>query len=291
MQLKDLGKTGVKVAEIGMGTSGMGFGTHNSDEKSLQLGLDLGMTFIDTAESYGSEELVGQAIRNRRDVFVATKVSQNHLRYDSVLKACESSLKHLKISCIDLYQVHWPNPRIPISETMRAMENLADAGKIRFIGVSNFSVQQTKETQEALSKHELASNQVEYSLLDRTIERDLLTHCIREKITLIAYTPLAAGSIAQLRGGKAAMLDRIAAHYQKTRCQTAMNYLTSSLCVIAIPKAAKPDHVRENAGASGWRLSNDDRYQISQTSFPFPPMKRLRRWGLSAARKAYHLKI
>lgn len=150
MELKNLGNTSVKVPEIGMGTWKMGQpaglrGYDSFELKSLQLGIELGMTLIDTAEIYGSERLVGHAIRNRRgEVFVATKVSASHLNYDGVLKACESSLRNLNIDAIDLYQVHWPNPSVPISETMRAMEKLADAGKTRFISVSNFSVEQMK---------------------------------------------------------------------------------------------------------------------------------------------------
>jgi diketogulonate reductase-like aldo/keto reductase len=167
--------------------------------EALQLGYRLGMCFVDTAEMYGSghsEELVAESLKNTNEkVFVASKVSPQHFNYDNVLKSCQASLKRLEMKQLDLYQLHWPNPRIPISETMRAMEKLANDGLIRHIGVSNFSVQQMKDAQNALSKHHVVSNQVEYSLVDRSIESDILPYCQKNKITVIAYSPLGQGKI------------------------------------------------------------------------------------------------
>ncbi len=236
---------------------------------ALKLGLELGMTLVDTAEMYAaghSEEIVARAVKPRRDeVFIATKVSQEHLRYHDVIKSCESSLKRLETNYIDLYQVHWPNPSIPISETMKAMEHLVAEGKIRHIGVSNFSVQQTREAQDALSKQSLASNQVEYSLLDRSIEEDLLSYTEKEHITLIAYTPIAKGRISQGgRGERWRLLDQIAGKYGKTRIQIALNWLITKKPVIAIPKASSPDHVRENAGAVGWKMAEEDHLRLDE---------------------------
>ena len=186
MEFKELGKSGHKIPVLGLGTWGIGGGfspsTSGDDEslRALQLGLELDMRFIDTAEMYGhghSEEIVAKAVKSQRDnVFIASKVSREHLHYDDVIRSCESSLKRLETDDVDLYQVHWPNDSIPIAETIKAMEHLAAEGKIHHIGVSNFSVQQTREAQNALSKVSLASNQVEYSLLDRSIEANLLSY-------------------------------------------------------------------------------------------------------------------
>lgn len=275
MELKELGKSGVKIPVLGLGTWGMGGLTTRSgardDEavEALRLGLDLEMSFIDTAEMYGhghSEEVVAKAVKDRRrDVFIASKVSAEHLSYDGVLKACGSSLKRLQTDHVDLYQVHWPNSRIPIGETMKAMERLVQEGKVRYVGVSNFSVRQTREAQEALSTIDLASNQVEYSLLDRSIEDDLLPYCEKERITIIAYSPIAKGEISRGgRGERWRVLDKIASKYGKTRIQTALNWLIVKKPVVAIPKAASLDHVRENVGAVGWRLNPEDEQALDQ---------------------------
>jgi diketogulonate reductase-like aldo/keto reductase len=148
---------------------------------------------------------------------------------------------------------------------MRAMEKLVAEGKIREIGVSNFSVQQTREAQEALSKTNLASNQVEYSLLERTIERDLLPYCSKEHVTIIAYSPVARGNITE--GGRDERwrtLDGVGQKNGKTRAQIALNWLICKEPVVAIPKAANLEHVKENAGAAGWRLSEADQNLLSE---------------------------
>lgn len=266
MEFKELGKTKEKVAVIGQGTWRMGGGfekdeSRDEDEvKALRRGIELEMTFIDTAEIYGSghaEEIVGKAIKGLRDkVFIATKVSSEHLRYDDVIKAAEGSLRRLNISTIDLYQIHWPNPRIPIKETMSAMEHLIKKGKIRYVGVSNFSVKEMKEAIEALSVTELVSNQVRYSLLARDIENDILPFCQKERITVIAYSPLAKGAIASSIYFN--LLNKLAKKYDKTPAQIALNWLIEKDCVIAIPKASRIEHVEENAKAVGWRMSKED---------------------------------
>jgi len=258
-----LGKSVLSVPVLGMGTWGDGFRPGGSVSRSvdaLRKGLDLGMVLIDTAESYGlgfSEKVVGEAIKGRRDeVIVATKVSASNLGYDDILRSAEKSLKRLNTKFIDLYQVHSPSSSIPVDETMRAMEHLIDEGKIRSIGVSNFSVDQIKDAQEALSKCELASNQVKYSLLDREIEFDILPYCQREKITVIAYTPIAGGEVLTMRiSGR---LREIGDKYGKTSIQVALNWLLTKPGVIAIPKALNVAHLEENAGAVGWTLSNED---------------------------------
>ena len=275
MEFKSLGRSNLKIPVLGLGTWGMGGFSAKSTEgddlavAALRLGLDLGMRFIDTAEIYArghSEEVVAKAIRNQRDsVFLATKVSAENLSYDGVLKSCNASLKRLDTAYIDLYQVHWPSSRIPISETMKAMERLVKDGKVRYVGVSNFSLKQTREAQEALSSLDLASNQVEYSLTERSIENDLLPYADQERITIIAYSPLARGLIStRSSGDRWRLIDEIASKYHKTRNQVALNWLIEKGPVVAIPKASNPQHLHENAGAQGWRMLKDDSETLSK---------------------------
>jgi diketogulonate reductase-like aldo/keto reductase len=275
MEFKELGNSGRKIPVLGLGTWGIGgfssrhLGGEDDDVRALKLGLDLEMRFIDTAEVYASghsEEVVARAVRSQREsVFIATKVSPENLHYDDVIRSCEASLKRLETSFIDLYQVHWPNRSIPVAETMKAMERLVSEGKIRHIGVSNFSVQQTREAQEALSKSTLASNQVEYSLVDSSIEEDLLPYAEKERITVIAYSPIARGQISKGgRGERWQVLDEIASKYSKTKTQVALNWLIAKKPVVAIPKAASLNHVRENAGATGWQMSRVDHEALNQ---------------------------
>jgi diketogulonate reductase-like aldo/keto reductase len=268
VEVKALGTTGVQIPVLGLGTWGIGgFTTGNSEKdeigiQAIRLGLDLGMRFVDTAEMYGrghSEEVVAEATKDQREsIFLATKVSGGHLAYEDVLRSCEASLKRLRTRYLDLYQIHWPNSSIPLSETMKAMERLVDDGKVRHIGVSNFSVRQLTEAQEALSKTRVVSNQVEYSLTQRSIEGDLLPFAEKEKITIIAYSPLAMGQISgQAHGDRWKVLDQIAKITHKTCSQVALNWLVLKPQVVAIPKASNLDHVRENSGSVGWSLSKE----------------------------------
>jgi diketogulonate reductase-like aldo/keto reductase len=163
MEYREFGRTKVRVSAIGMGTYYdvawiaaarlVGYRQGREDKiAALKTGIELGINLIDTAEVYETEPLVAKAIRDyRRDaLFIATKVSRSHLGYDQVLKAARRSIEKLQCSYVDLYQIHWPNSRVPIKETMRAMEKLVNEGKVRYIGVSNFSLSQTKEAEEAL---------------------------------------------------------------------------------------------------------------------------------------------
>lgn len=252
IELKPLGNTGVMVPEIGLGTW-----NYTGGVEPLRKGIELGAYLIDTAEGYHTEDIVGQAIRGIRDrVFIATKVSGKHLRYDEVLRAAEGSLRLLDVDYIDLYQIHWPNPSVPIKETMRAMEHLVDSGCIRYIGVSNFSVSDLKEAQSAMRKYPIVSNQVLYNLNNRGIEKELIPYCERYGITIIAYTPLDNGRLAtESRGRGIKVLKQIAAEINKTQAQVALNWCISQPNVIAIPKSNSIARIVENCGASGWRLS------------------------------------
>ena len=269
MEYKELGRTGEKVSVIGMGTWAMGDTTNIEEQRkqllALRRGIELGMTLIDTAEMYGygkAEQLVGEAIRDRREeVFVATKVSPEHFHYDDVVESCEDSLQRLGIRYIDLYQLHWPNPRVEIRETMKAMEYLVSLGKIRYIGVSNFSVEQNMEAQESLSKNEIVSNQVRYSLTSRSIENSLFPFCTRERITIIAYSPLDTGRIPQSR-----IPREILTEYNMTPAQVMLTWVTHREPVVAIPKAANARHVEENADSIRARLLEED-YQLLSKRF------------------------
>ncbi len=227
--------------------------------EALRLGLDLGMTLIDTAEMYGaghSEEVVSKSLEDwRKPVFVASKVSPSHFAYDELLRSARKSLDRLRMKRMDLYQLHWPNSRVPIAETMKGMEKLVQDGMVRYLGVSNFSVAQMREAQAALSKEEIVSNQVEYSLVERSVEEEILPYCQRQKVTLIAYSPLGQGKIARGRGGPFKVLDEIAERVSKSRSQVALNWLLQHESVVVIPKASDKKHVIENAAASGWKLS------------------------------------
>ena len=224
---------------------------------ALRRGIELGCNMIDTAEMYAdgrSEEVVAEAVKDvRKDVFIASKVSPENLRHDDIIEACQRSLRRLKTSYIDLYQVHWPNPRVPIRETMKAMEELVRSGKIRYIGVSNFSVKQTDEARDSLSKNELVSNQVEYSLRNRAVEADVLPYCEKEKLTLIAYTPLAKGKVPS-----ATIPQAICNKYNLTPIQVMLNWVTRSENTVAIPKSADIKHVEENASSVSVRFSEKE---------------------------------
>ena len=269
MEYRHLGRTSEKVSTIGMGTWRVGvYSGHEERAKqvtALRKGVELGLNLIDTAEMYAagrSEEVVGEAINGiREDVFIATKVSPDNLRHDAVISACEGSLRRLGISHIDLYQIHWPNPSVPIKETMRAMEELVHDGKVRYIGVSNFSVQETNEARAALSNNEVISNQVEYSLTSRAVEADILPYCSREKISLIAYSPLARGNIPGSSIPKALQYK-----YTMTPAQIMLNWVTRNKQVLAIPKSTNLVHLQENASSSTPRFTDSEYQQIAKVS-------------------------
>jgi len=274
MQFRPLGRTQESIPVVGLGTWGIGgeMGPDSSRDdagiQALRLGMDLEMKFIDTAEMYGaghSEEVVARAVEGRREgVFVASKVSPRHFAYDDVLAAAKRSLKRLGLKQMDLYQLHWPNPKIPLSETMRAMEKLVDDGLTRYIGVSNFSVEQMKEAQQSLSHEKIVSNQVEFSLIDRSAEARILPYCQKEGLTLIAYSPLGQGKIPRGKGASFKVLDEIAGRLSKSRIQVALGWVLQHESVVAIPKAADADHLKENADVGNWKLGVEDCQRLAK---------------------------
>jgi diketogulonate reductase-like aldo/keto reductase len=246
------------VAVIGQGTWHMGEarGSRKDEVAALRLGIELGLTHIDTAEMYGdggAERVVAEAVAGRRgDVFIATKVLPSNASHAGTLRACEHSLKRLRIDYVDLYLLHWWSGEHPVAETMRAMEELVARGLVRFIGVSNFDVGQIKAAQAALRRERLACNQVLYHLRDREIEKAVLPYCEAQEIAVVGYTPLARGGYMS---GAAA---EVARRHGRTPRQVALNFLTRRPALFTIPKASRPDHVRENAAALDFALTEAD---------------------------------
>ncbi len=273
MEHKAFGKTGVQVPIIGQGTWHMGESRRQREAETaaLSLGLDLGLTHIDTAEMYGNggaEEVVAAAIRRRRRtaLFLASKVLPQHASHRGTIRAAEQSLRRLGTDYLDLYLLHWPGSQ-PIAETMGAMEALVTAGKIRFIGVSNFDVEQMREAMAALRRERLACNQVLYNLDTRGIECDLIPFCQRQGIAVVGYTPFGGLPRAGSKGFK--VLAAIGRRYGKTPRQVALKFLTRLSPCFTIPKASTPEHVRENAAASGFTLGPDD-CGVIDAAFPAP---------------------
>jgi diketogulonate reductase-like aldo/keto reductase len=269
MEFKQLGNTNVEVPVVGIGTWEMGGGISPDTSgdatcvRALRKAIELGMTLIDTAEKYAdghAEELVGEAIQPfpREQLFIVSKVWPDHLQYDEVIKAAERSLKRLRTDRLDLYLIHHPNPEIPLKKTVAAMEKLVERGMVRFIGVSNFNVSQMEEAKSYLSNNEIVVNQLPYNLLDREIEKETLPYCQKNQISVMAYWPLAR---TQLTANK--YLEDIGKKYGKTAAQVAVNWLIAKEGVITIPKAVKTEHLEQNAGAAGWRLSEEDIQGIS----------------------------
>lgn len=273
MKYKLLGNTSVKIPAIGQGATGAGGRATTTSEKikkridSLRFGIDMGMTFIDAAESYEgghAEELLGQAVQGVREkVFISTKFEPEHSSFQGVMDAIEGSLRRLKTDYIDLYQTHWPNPAIPIEETMRALEKLVKDGKVRHIGISNCSLKQLKDAQKSLASNQIVSVQAEYNLYDRSVENSVLSYCADNLITVIAYSPLNQGNLV-LDGTKKQVLDAIAGNYNLTIPQVILAWLVSHPAVITVVNSMNPEYTKENAKAADVKLSKEDIEKIDK---------------------------
>ena len=263
---------GVSVPVLGQGTWHMGESqaTRAEEVSSLRLGLDLGLTLIDTAEMYadgGAERVVGEAIAGRRDdAIIVSKVLPSNASRSKTLRACEDSLKRLGTDHIDLYLLHWRGG-VPLSETVEAFERLQQDGKIRAWGVSNFDVDDMEEVEE-LAPGKVATNQVLYNLSRRGIAFDLLPWCAERRVPIMAYSPLDEG---RLLGN--ATLKRVAAAHGATVAQIALAFVLATPDIIAIPKTGRPDRIRENLAALDIRLTKED---MSTLDAVFPPPSRKR---------------
>lgn len=269
--------TGRSVPVIGQGT--WNFPDKGEDVavavRALKEGIELGMTHLDTAEMYGdgrSEEIIGEAIQgiDRAKLFIVSKVLPSNSTFRGTIDACERSLKRLKTDYLDCYLLHWRG-NVPLSETLKAMEQLVDDGKIRSLGVSNFDVYDLEEAKTCLKKHPMVCNQVLYNLYERGIERRLIPYCAKHGISVVAYTPFAqkAPPATTTREGEA--LARIAAKHGATERQVILAFVTRMQNVLTIPKASKSAHVKDNAGALNLTLDKDD---IAEIDLLFPAPKK-----------------
>ena len=263
---------GTEVAALGQGTWHMGErGSDRAREAAaLRLGLDLGLSLIDTAEMYaegGAEEVVAEAIAGRRDdVFLVSKVYPHNAGGRKLEAALGRSLKRLRVDTLDLYLLHWRGS-VPLADTVEAMERMRSAGKIRRWGVSNLDVDDLEELGPALA--DCATDQVLYNLQARGIEFDLLPFCRGRGMPVMAYSPVGQGG-ALLRD---AALQRVALRHGATPAQAAIAWTLRVPGVISIPKAADAAHVRQNAAARDLKLTAED---VAELDAAFPPPKRKR---------------
>jgi diketogulonate reductase-like aldo/keto reductase len=255
---------------LGQGTWRMG--DHASKRKTevaaLRLGIDLGMTLIDTAEMYangGAEKVVGEAIAGRRDqVFIVTKFYPQNATRERMAAACDRSLRRLDVAQIDLYLLHWPS-EVPLKETLAGFEDLLEAKKIRYAGVSNFDVDGMTELGRVKNGLEhIVTNEVLYNLERRGIEWDLLPWMRKRHRPVIAYSPVEEGLLTHPHPA----LKRVAERHDATPAQVALAWVIREDGVIAIPKAADSKHVRENRGAADIKLTKRDLEELDES---FPP--------------------
>lgn len=260
--------SGETVPALGQGTWKMGEARARRKEEvaALRLGLDLGMTLIDTAEMYadgGAETVVGEAIAGRRDeVFLVSKVLPGNATRRGTVAACERSLKRLRVERIDLYLLHWRGGSA-LGATLEGFAELAEAGKVRSWGVSNFDLSDMTELVGLAGGKAVAANQVLYNLGRRGIEHDLLPWCRERRVAIMAYTPIEPSRLLGRQELKA-----VAVAHGATPAQIALAWLLRDGGVVAIPKAATADHVRENRAALDIRLSAADLAALDRA---FPP--------------------
>jgi len=264
MQKRPFGKTSRNVAVIGQGTWQMD--DRKSAVTALRGGLDAGMTHVDTAEMYGDAELIiAEAIMGRRDeVFLVSKVLPSNGARAGVIKACERSLKRLATDRLDCYLLHWRG-RTPLAETIGALKDLVQAGKILSWGVSNFDVEDLDEALEIAGPGQIACNQVLYHLEERAIEHAVLPWCEKNGVALVGYSPFGSGSFPGPSSSGGRTLARVAAKHGATARQVALAWLARR--TFTIPKASNPAHALDNAGAGALNLDESDVAEID-AAFP-----------------------
>ena len=257
--------------KIGFGTWKIGGNSSANralDSKSLtalRYALEVGYTHIDTAEMYASghsEELVGEAVRGsgkkREELFITSKVLPSHLRYDEVLKACDASLRHLKMDYIDLYLIHWSQAEMKLEDTFRALNKLVRDGRVKHLGVSNFDLKLLKHSQ-ALAETPLITDQVPFSVSNHSyIRNGVLEYCQQNDILLTAYSPVDEGN---LRSNKT--LEAVAKAHNATIFQIALAWVISQPRVITIPMSFNPQHIQENFEAADIELSAEEIVQLT----------------------------
>jgi diketogulonate reductase-like aldo/keto reductase len=260
MQHRPFGTTELPVAIVGQGSWQIELARRPAAIAALRAGLDLGMTHIDTAEMYGdgaSEQLIAEAIRGRREeVFLVSKVLPSNAAAQATRKACERSLRNLGTDHLDCYLLHWRG-KTPLADTVGAFEVLKRDGKIRSWGVSNFDVADLDEVTAIAGPP--ACNQVLYNLGERAIEHAVIPWCQAHGTAVVAYTPLgSSAAIYDAASAQGRVLQGIAAAHGATARQVALNFLLRHPSLFVIPKAARLEHVRENAGAATFELTTTD---------------------------------
>lgn len=253
MQQRVFGATQRRVSVIGQGTWQL---EQRAAIAALQRGLELGMTHLDTAEMYGrAESVIGEAIVGRREeVFLVSKVLPDHASRHGTVSACEQTLARLGTDHLDVYLLHWPG-RHPLEETIAAFEALRGDGKIRAWGVSNFDVSDLEEALAIAGPGRIACNQVLYHLKQRAIEHEVLPWCEAHGVALVGYSPYGHGDFVGPRSAGGRVLAEIAAAHGATARQVALAFLVRRPTLFTIPKAARPEHAAENAGAGSLTLS------------------------------------
>jgi diketogulonate reductase-like aldo/keto reductase len=264
-------RSGETIPQLGLGTWHMGEqkSQRGAEAEALKLGLDLGMMLIDTAEMYGeggAEEVVAEAVKGRRDeAFIVSKVYPHNASRTGAIAACERSLRRLKTDRIDLYLLHWRGS-YPLAETVAAFERLKADGKICHWGVSNLDCDDLDELAGVPDGRNCVSNQVLYHLGSRGIDWDLIKQCAEQKIMVMAYSPLGQGRI--LRN---AALTKVAERHGVSPAAVALAWTMRHPHVVAIPKASRPEHVRENLVAADLALTPQD---LADLDAAFPPPRR-----------------
>lgn len=268
METHSFGAAQRSVAMVGQGTWRLDGDQRATAIAALRRGLDLGMTHIDTAEMYGNaEEIIAEAIAGRRDeVFLVSKVLPRNASRRGTITACEHSLARLRTDRLDCYLLHW-REKHPLAETIAAFDELQRAGKISSWGVSNFDVADLEEAFAIAGAGRIACNQVLYHLRERTIEHAVLPWCEAHGVAVVGYTPFGDGPFPGPRTAGGRVLHDIAATHHATARQVALRFLVRRPSLFAIPKAADPAHVADNAGAGALQLTDDE---IARIDAAFP---------------------
>jgi diketogulonate reductase-like aldo/keto reductase len=274
MEVRQFDSTNYQLPVIGQGTWYIDASDRPLAIAALRRGIDLGMNHIDTAEMYGNaEEIVGETIAGRRDeVFLVSKVLPQNASRAGTIQACERSLARLDTDWLDCYLLHWRGS-YPLEDTIAAFDQLQVAGKIRSWGVSNFDVPDLEEALEIAGEGGLVCNQVLYHLQERAIEHAVLPWCEEHDVAVVGYAPFGHGSfpVPDTPGGR--VLQEIAAAHNVTPRQVALRFLVRRPSLFTIPKASRPDHTTENAGAGDLRLTGAELARIDR-AFPLGPRPR-----------------
>jgi diketogulonate reductase-like aldo/keto reductase len=260
-------RDGKTVPALGQGSARLARGRRPiaEEEAAVRAGISLGMTVIDTAEIYGSEEFIGRAIAGQRDkVFLVSKVWPNHVAGDGIARACEASLKRLGTDHLDLYLLHWPQKSVGISHVVSAFEDLVAKKKIRAWGVSNFGIREMEELFRVPRGDRCATNQIPYSLDDRAIEHGVLPWCRKRAMPIMAYSPLGGEGAKLLRHET---LARIGTQHGCSAATVALAWAIRGGDVMAIPQSGSVAHVKENAVALSLTLTPQD-LQALDAAFP-----------------------